>query len=248
MEALPGTARECSLCGQPRPPRELLSGQVFHGPLVELARQRRPGWTPDMPVCTRCIRGLRADYVERVIAGERGELTALEAEVVRSLREHELLSRNVDVEFERRLTLGERVADRVASFGGSWRFVLIFAGIIWLWIAINAGLLHRPFDPYPFILLNLALSCLAAIQAPVIMMSQNRQEARDRARAENDYRVNLKAELEIRHLHSKLDQLQTRQWERLLEIQRMQLELMEDVAAAKPEAGPSEPTAPEAGG
>ena len=101
------------------------------------------------------------------------------------------------------------------------------------WVGVNSAVLFwRPFDPYPFILLNLVLSCLAAIQAPIIMMSQNRQEARDRMRAEHDYQVNLKAELEIRHLHRKVDQLLTHQWQRLLEIQRIQMELMEDLAPA----------------
>ncbi len=127
-------------------------------------------------------------------------------------------------------TLGQRLADHVASFGGSWTFIIFFASVLIVWIVINSvAMLGKPFDPYPFILLNLVLSCLAAIQAPVIMMSQNRQEVKDRLRAENDYRVNLKAELEIRHLHSKLDLLLTHQWQRLLEIQQVQTDLLEEL-------------------
>ena len=125
-------------------------------------------------------------------------------------------------------TFGERVADNVASFGGSWTFIIAFAVVLVVYSSTNVLLRHRAWDPYPFILLNLFLSMLAAIQAPIIMMSQKRQEAKDRLRSENDYRVNLKAELEIRHLHEKMDHILTRQWERLAEIQQIQLEIMQD--------------------
>ncbi len=134
------------------------------------------------------------------------------------------------------MTLGERIADNVAKFGGSWRFIISFGVFLVMWMIINSiVLLRRPFDPYPFILLNLILSCLAAIQAPIIMMSQNRQEAKDRLRSEHDYRVNLKAELEIRHLHAKMDQLLTHQWNRLLQIQQIQVELIEEIAEKTPQ-------------
>src|SRR5581483_8369212 len=125
-------------------------------------------------------------------------------------------------------TAGERIADVVADFGGSWSFIICFFAVLVAWMAFNvwAGA-AKTFDPYPFILLNLVLSCLAAIQAPIIMMSQKRQEAKDRLRSENDFRVNLKAELEIRHLHEKIDHILTRQWERLAEIQQIQLEIMQ---------------------
>jgi uncharacterized membrane protein len=150
--------------------------------------------------------------------------------VVESLARHETLAQDVEAQFQKKLSLGERLADRIADFGGSWTFILLFAGVILFWILLNAAfLLGRAFDPYPFILLNLLLSCLAAVQAPIIMMSQNRQEARDRLRSENDYRVNLKAELEIRHLHEKLDHLLQHQWERLMEIQQIQIELMNEL-------------------
>ncbi len=147
-----------------------------------------------------------------------------------SLARQETLSANIDAEFERKLSFGERLSDRIADIGGSWGFICSFGGFLLLWIVANSlALLRHPFDPYPFILLNLVLSCLAAIQAPIIMMSQNRQEAKDRLRSENDYRVNLKAELEIRHLHEKIDHLLSRQWERLVEIQRIQVELLSEM-------------------
>jgi uncharacterized membrane protein len=161
---------------------------------------------------------------------ELGEVEELENEVVTSLREQELVSKNVNTEFDEKTNFGNRLADKIASFGGSWKFIIIFGIIITVWIGINTYLLlSKPFDPYPFILLNLILSCLAALQAPVIMMSQNRQEAKDRLRSEHDYKVNLKAELEIRHLNEKIDFLLMKQWQRLLEIQGMQTELMEEI-------------------
>ena len=150
------------------------------------------------------------------------------------MKEQELLSKNPDIDFDAELTFGQRLADRIATFGGSWSFIIIFGLVLFLWMGLNSWLLiARPFDPYPFILLNLVLSSLAAIQAPLIMMSQNRQEARDRARAIHDYQVNLKAELEIRQLHQKIDHLLSRQWERLVEIQEIQMELINDIRNRK---------------
>ncbi len=132
------------------------------------------------------------------------------------------------------LNFGQRIADKIALFGGSWSFILTFSFLLIAWIIFNAFVIKdHPIDPFPFILLNLILSCLAALQAPIIMMSQNRQSEKDRMRAELDYKVNLKAELEIRHLKSKLDLLASHQWKRLLEIQELQTELMEDLNRKK---------------
>jgi uncharacterized membrane protein len=172
----------------------------------------------------------RANYVHSLLLSEKGDLTNLEHEVLRSIREHEILTRNVDAEFEQSWSLGERMADRIATFGGSWTFLISFGLFLSLWIAMNSVVLvlHPP-DPYPFILLNLVLSCLAAIQAPIIMMSQNRQEVKDRLRAQHDYQVNLKAELEIRQLHDKIDHLLSHQWERLAQIQEIQLDLLSEM-------------------
>jgi uncharacterized membrane protein len=165
---------------------------------------------------------------------ERGELSRLDHEVLQSLKEQETVTENLNLEFEKDLTTGQYVADRVAGFGGSWTFIIIFFLVLVAWMAANSlFLMAKAFDPYPFILLNLVLSCLAAIQAPIIMMSQNRLEARDRLRSEQDYQVNLKAELEIRHLHEKLDVLLKHQWHKLLEVQQIQLDLMREVAVGK---------------
>jgi uncharacterized membrane protein len=220
----------CRVCGRPKPRRDLLHGDLIHGPVLDLVRETVPDLSAAALICLDCLNRARADFVGRALEEERGELTALDQEVLRTLREHELVSADPDAAFEQQWTLGERVADQVAAFGGSWRFIAIFAGVLGLWVGVNSVVaLWRPFDPYPFILLNLLLSCLAAIQAPIIMMSQNRQEAKDRLRAQHDYRVNLKAELEVRQLHWKLDQLLNHQWRRLLEIQQVQTELMEEL-------------------
>ena len=149
------------------------------------------------------------------------------------MRDQEILARNPDDEFDDKLTFGQKLADKVAVFGGSWNFIISFSVFLVAWMVVNSiALLKKPFDPFPFILLNLMLSGIAGLQAPVIMMSQNRQEAKDRLRAEHDYQVNLKAELEIRNLHEKMDHLLNQQWQRLIEIQQIQTDLMEELASA----------------
>lgn len=164
-------------------------------------------------------------YVKNMLIEERQNLT----DVMDSIKREELLSENINDAFEENLTLGDKIADGVADFAGSWRFILSFSAFLALWMIANTVLLmQHAFDPYPFILLNLILSTIAAFQGPVIMMSQNRQETRDRLRAENDYKINLKAEIEIRNLHEKLDHLLLKKWENLIEIQEIQLELMQE--------------------
>jgi len=176
------------------------------------------------------LNNYRRKYLSNIISEEIGESSELEKEVLQSIEKNKLLSVNIEPEIQEKLSVGQKLADRMASFGGSWAFVIIFFSFILGWIAINIVLLaRRSFDPYPFILLNLILSCLAAIQAPVIMMSQNRQEQKDRIRSEHDYKINLKAELEIQLLHEKIDHLITHQNKRLLEIQEIQADFLEDI-------------------
>jgi uncharacterized membrane protein len=221
------TPRICAVCGKHLSPREGVPGAAVRPPIADRIARDHPGWSADSFICQPDLSRYRADYVESLLESERGELTTLEEEVLTSLREHEVLATNVDAEFEKDWTLGERLADHLATFGGSWTFLVCFGAFLAAWIAMNSAVLYwRPVDPYPFILLNLVLSCIAAIQAPIIMMSQNRQEAKDRLRSQHDYQVNLKAELEIRHLHEKLDHLLSHQWERLVEIQQIQLEML----------------------
>jgi uncharacterized membrane protein len=209
----------------------LVPAALVRPALAARIRESFPGWSQEGFICQPDLNRFRAEHVQALLREDRGELSSLEQAVVTSLARNDMLASDTDAEFEQKLTLGERVADRIADFGGSWPFLFMFGGFILLWMIVNSVLLFvRPFDPYPYILLNLCLSCLAAVQAPVIMMSQNRQEARDRLQSQNDYRVNLKAEMEIRHLHEKLDHLILHQWERLLEIQEIQVELMNDLA------------------
>ena len=199
--------------------------------LVEFIKKCVPAFDEKGFICLDDLGQFRKDYVREVLQDEIGELSALDQEVIESLHEHEILSSDIERQFEKKLTFGERLSDRIAEFGGSWKFLISFGAVIFVWIAANVVLLAtRAFDPYPFILLNLILSCLAAVQAPVIMMSQNRAEARDRLRAENDYKINLKAELEIRHLHEKIDHLLRKQYNRLFEIQQIQIELLEEIS------------------
>lgn len=160
---------------------------------------------------------------------ENQQLKKLNDIVIKSIEEEKLLSHKL-LEFEEKhATFANRLADKIAEFGGSWKFILVFLFFITTWIAINAYLLTRPLDPYPFILLNLVLSTIAALQAPVIMMSQNRKEEKDRQRGLDDYMVNLKSEIEVRNLHQKLDLLITEQMKTLFEIQKMQMETMDEI-------------------
>jgi uncharacterized membrane protein len=230
---------ECFHCGKRFSVDSMVAGELLRPGVVEMIRKRYPGWSPEQMLCVDCLNEFRSEYVEDALQDERGELSRLDVEVVRSLKEQETLTENLNLAFEKDRTLGQYVADRVASFGGSWTFIIVFFAILLAWMALNSTvMLVKPFDPYPFILLNLVLSCLAAIQAPIIMMSQNRQEAKDRLRAEHDYQVNLKAELEIRHLHEKLDVLLKHQWQKLLEVQQIQMDLMKEMAGKnQPESG-----------
>jgi len=222
------TRFRCVICGKEKPARDVTQLDVVRPSLIEEVKADYPELPPEGYICTDDLDRYRSRYVAQLLGQERGELTELEKEVVKSLAEHEVLAENIETEFAGHRTFGERVSDQLASFGGSWTFIAIFFAVLVVWMGYNVWAASRDvFDPYPFILLNLVLSCLAAIQAPIIMMSQNRQEARDRLRSENDYRVNLKAELEIRHLHEKIDHILTRQWERLAEIQQIQLEIMQ---------------------
>lgn len=225
--------RVCQICGS-----DLLSdlhpGVLVRPPVAALIQAEVGSWSEAGWICSADLGKFRHEYVRSLLETEKGELTALEDEVLESMKQQDILSRNPEEDVQMAATTGQRVADRIAAVGGSWRFIIAFIIVLAAWIGVNAFILvARPFDPYPFILLNLVLSCLAAIQAPVIMMSQNRQEARDRMHAMRDYQVNLKAELEIRQLHQKLDHLLSHQWERLVEIQDLQMDLINEVRGRK---------------
>jgi uncharacterized membrane protein len=229
MKKPDATAPTCQICQSQQ--RANLRRAIIVRPAIAQLIQRDIGhWDENQWICSDDLHRFQQQYVRSLLVDEQGELSALDKEVVLGLQERELLSRNPDAEMDAQLTPGQRLADRIAAFGGSWWFISVFAVLLFGWMALNSwALLSKPFDPYPYILLNLVLSTLAAIQAPLIMMSQNRQEARDRARAQHDYQVNLKAELEIRQLHQKIDHMLSHQWERLVEIQEVQMELINEV-------------------
>ena len=219
----------CAISGRERPRRELVNLEMVRPSLAERIRAAHPELAPDALISRQEVARYRSLYVEDMLKAESGDLTELERQVAQSLATHETLAANVEQDFDEKRTLGERLSDHLATFGGSWMFIMGFGLVLAIWIMINLVAGYRQaFDPYPFILLNLVLSCLAAIQAPIIMMSQKRQEAKDRLRGLNDYQVNLKAELEIRHLHEKVDHLINKQWQRLAEIQQLQLEIMQE--------------------
>src|SRR5205823_14290140 len=212
----------CQICKKPKSPHSGMIAELIRPSLLEFIQKKLPDLDTKGFICLDDLGEFRKDYIKEVLEDEIGELSALDQEVIESLQQHEILSNDITKQFETKLTFGQRLSDRIASFGGSWRFIILFGAVLFGWIILNAiFLLNHGFDPYPFILLNLILSCLAAMQAPIIMMSQNRAELRDRLRSENDYKINLKAELEIRHLHEKIDHLLRRQYNRLFEIQQI---------------------------
>ncbi len=171
------------------------------------------------------------EVATKLLAEDRHKLTEVEKRFVRRLAERRIVSANVVREYEEHLTFGQRIADRIAEFGGSWTFIIIFLSSLVAWMAVNTILLRGGFDPYPYILLNLMLSCVAALQAPVIMMSQNRQAMKDRLRAEQDYEVNLKSEFEIMQLHEKVEALQAAYIQELRELERRQTIQLEEILA-----------------
>lgn len=220
----------CAISGKPVAAGQYLYGKDLRPVLREFIARDYPTFGLQSVIGNDALNVYRKRYLEHLIESELGEVSALEREVVDSIAQNQTLSENIELQLHGQTTLGQRVADRIAEFGGSWTFIICFFSFLILWMITNIWFLaNKPFDPYPFILLNLILSCLAAIQAPIIMMSQNRQEEKDRQRSEHDYKINLKAELEIRLLHEKIDHLIVHQNRRLIEIQELQTDYLEDI-------------------
>lgn len=212
------------------PNGEDVKGQDIREGVFNLIQSDFPDFNKDKYISLAELNQYRRLYLTSLIVQEKGELAIIDQDVMNAIKNNSILSENIQDEIETTLTLGQKIADRVAAFGGSWTFIITFFLFILIWMAINTWFLAtKPFDPYPFILLNLILSCLAAIQAPIIMMSQNRQEQKDRQRGEHDYKINLKAELEIKLLSEKIDHLLVHQNKKLLEIQEVQIDYLEDL-------------------
>lgn len=226
--------RICIVCKKNLPIKSLIPLGTIRRVITEEIAQDYPEWSLQDYICLPDLTKYRMQYVHSLLNSEQGEVSNLENDVLQSMQHHELINKNIETKFDQDWTLGERLADKIASFGGSWTFLICFAAFLVIWILVNTVIMVKhPADPYPFILLNLILSCLAAVQAPIIMMSQNRQEAKDRLRSENDYKVNLKAELEIHNLHEKMDHLLMHQWDRLAKIQEIQLDLLTEMSKKK---------------
>lgn len=213
------------------PESEKVHAKIIRKSIFDLIQKDHNEFTRNSLMSISELNRYREKYIAQYLMNEVGELTAMEDDVLKTLQNHEILTSKMGVDLDAaNFTFGQRLADKIASFGGSWKFIILFGFFILIWIFSNIiFLLNKGFDPYPFILLNLILSCLAALQAPVIMMSQNRQEDKDRERSKQDYMVNLKSELEIRMLHEKIDHLIIHQQQELLNIQQVQVEMMEDI-------------------
>lgn len=212
------------------PRNEMISGRSIRPTVVNEIKKDYPAFNEDQFISLSEMNFYRARYIENALKEELGSLTHLEHDVIESIRKGELIAEDIDETLSQNLTAGQRISDKLADFGGSWMFIITFMTFILFWLITNIYVLTmKPFDPYPFILLNLILSCIAALQAPIIMMSQNRLEEKDRERSKHDYKVNLKAELEIRMLNEKVDHLLLNQQQRLLEIQQIQIEMMNDI-------------------
>lgn len=221
----------CCICKKPFQEDMVIPGYGIQTEIETLIKIENPDWNDRCYICKDDFNKLRRKYILNLVTEERGKIDKIEQEVINSIHESDLLSENPNLSYTGITSTGDKISDKVAKFGGSWNFIIIFFLILVIWILINTYILFfSVFDPYPFILLNLILSCMAAIQAPIIMMSQNRQEAKDRIRSENDYKVNLKAEIEIRTLHEKIDHLLLEQWSRLMKIQEIQMDMLEELA------------------
>ncbi len=198
-------------------------------------KRRAPADGHVRPTNGKTMNQKASEISEKFFRTKYEHLGEQEKKVTHHLAERIHISRNVVKDFSEQLTFGQRMADKVATFGGSWVFIAIFAVVLVTWVFLNSFVLiklDKSFDPYPYILLNLFLSMLAAIQAPIILMSQNRQASKDRLSAEHDYEVNLKAELEVMALHEKIDLLREKQWGELISIQQEQLRLLSQLIEA----------------
>jgi len=223
-------SRICFISKKEIPKGEEIAGIDIREGIFKLIQTDFPQFSQTDFISIEELNRYRRLYLTWLIEKEKGELALIDADVMHAIRNNAVLSENIQDEAEGDLSLGQKMADRIAVFGGSWTFIITFFSFILVWMCINVWFLAtKPFDPFPFILLNLILSCLAAIQAPIIMMSQNRQEQKDRQRGEHDYKINLKAELEIKLLSEKIDHLLVHQSKKLLEIQEVQTDYLEDL-------------------
>ncbi len=218
------------LSGKNFPFNDRVSAALIRPSILQIIQRDHPHFTDEHYCAISELNFYREKYLSELMGKELHEMTNLRDTVLESLRSQTTLTSKLENDEVTPLTTGQRIADMVAAFGGSWTFIISFGVFIVIWISANTyWFFHRAFDPYPFILLNLILSCIAALQAPIIMMSQNRQEEKDRERSKKDFMINLKSELEIRMLHEKIDHLIMHQQQELIEIQKVQVDMMNDI-------------------
>lgn len=224
---------QCTVCKNRFSPKQTIPLATIRDSLLKFVLKNNPDIDIESGyICSEDLNKIRREYFKQLITEEKGDLTEVENAVVDALQEHDVVSKHLGQLDTEGLTFGERLSDSIAKFGGSWTFIILFGISIAIWVVWNSAGLVR-FDPYPYILLNLFLSCLASLQAPIIMMSQNRLQVHDRLSQEQDFKVNLKSEVEIRVLNEKIDKLISHQWQRLLEIQEMQMDFMEQLTNKK---------------
>lgn len=220
----------CIICGKHFTIMEGLFLRDLSGQLREQILKTNSFAKQSSFICLKDLQKLRIDQMQAVIDQERKTDQATSDKLKKEMAKDTYVITNLNDTVYGKRSIGQRLADAVAKFGGSWGFIIAFLIILIVWMTINVvHFLGVNFDPYPFILLNLFLSCVAAIQAPIIMMSQNRQAERDRFDSENDYKTNMKSEMEIRILHEKLDQLNEVKWPHILDIQKMQIEVLSEI-------------------
>ena len=217
------------LSGKEFAENERVSAKNLRQSLLNFINKTHPNFSKNCFLSIEEMNDYREKYISEFLNKKLGNLTEVEKQVIQSVSKNTMISTEVE-EDEQKTSFGQKLADKVAEFGGSWGFIIFFMTFLVAWILLNVfWLSNHGFDPFPFILLNLILSCIAAIQAPVIMMSQNRQEEKDRERSKKDYKINLKSELEIRELHEKIDHLIIHYQQDLLEIQKTQIDLLENI-------------------
>ena len=222
----------CPISKKHTPDDHRIPRHAVNPKILELIAKEHPEVAESQWFARHTVNEYRDKHIRSMLDKERGDMSELEKQVVQAINDNKVLVTNPNEDIADVSSLGARVADMVAKFGGSWAFVISFTTFILIWIIINTLFLVNVegFDPYPFILLNLALSCIAALQAPIIMMSQNRQAAKDRIRSENEYKINLKAEIEIQNLTHKIDLMLEQHWSHLIEIQELQMNMLTDIS------------------
>lgn len=221
----------CQICNKSKPLKEVLPADMVRLSMVTIIKEVHNVWDESGFICKDDLNEFRESFVERIFDKEKNELSDVEKEVVKNIKEQDIITQNLYEQYNKELSRWDKASDTIASFGGSWKFIGFFFAFMAIWMILNGvmAIYGKAWDPYPYILLNLILSCIASIQAPIIMMSQNRLEERDRLRAESEYQINLKAEIGIRNLHEKMDHMLFKQWEKTTEIQKVMFELIQEI-------------------